>query len=240
MAKFTLPNGVKYEEKLYDIAYLEEMCGKQQNYLINTKYKSPLDHIPPLMGDLLVRLETEEGEELKMSSEEILKSHLQVEDLQFLLVKLREITFDEQYIIEGKECPHCQKKQDLVVNLAELEIIQPSQEKISMTVELPKAGVEAEYKPLTFGDLRKYAVDPDRLMNKASTSTAVMVLKRIGEDSDITEEKVEALKAKDIKVIQDNAPEYPHLDSKIEHTCKHCGEDFDFELESMVADFLLR
>jgi len=239
MAKLKLPNGVKIDDKHYDIAYLEEMCGKQQNYLINTKYKSPLDHILPLMDDLLIRIETEEGDELKLPMKEILKSHLQIEDLQFLLVKLREITFDEELIIEKKECPHCQHKQDLVIGLDELEIIQPSEDQ-SMTVHLPKEDVEAEYRPITFGDLLKYAVDPDRLLNKASTTTICMVLKRIGEETNITEERVESLKAKDIKTIREGSPDYPHLDTKIIHACKGCGEDFEFELETMVADFLLR
>ena len=119
--KFTLPNGLTGSGILFNQVYLEELTGKQQNYLINTKYKSPIDHIEPLLTDLIKRVESEDGQELDVPIKELINKHLSIEDTSFILAKLREITFGGTYILEKQECPHCQETQDLSIDLSSLE-----------------------------------------------------------------------------------------------------------------------
>jgi len=235
--KFTLPNGLTGSGILFNQVYLEELTGKQQNYLINTKYKSPIDHIEPLLTDLIKRVESEDGQELDVPIKELINKHLSIEDTSFILAKLREITFGETYILEKQECPHCQEKQDLSIDLGSLEIMTP--EKKENTTILPKSGLEVEYNPITFGKLKGYSSDPDQMLNNAVTSTLSMVVKRIGDNSNITEESIMELKALDNNHIQKNVPQQSHLDTKITHECKGCKVDFDIELEVLSSDFFV-
>jgi len=235
--KFTLPNGLSGNGVNYNVVYLEELTGKQQNYLINTKYKSPIDHIEPLLNDLLIRIESEDGQELDVPVKDIINKHLSIEDTSFILIKLREITFGGTYILEKEECPHCQEKQDLSIDLESLEIIK-ADDKPKITI-LPKSGLEVEYQPISFGKLKGYSSDPDQMLNNATTSTLSMIVKRIGETTHITEESIMELKALDTTHIQKNVPQQNHLDSKITHECKKCKKDFDIELEVLSSDFFV-
>ena len=235
--KFTLPNGLTGSGVLFNQIYLEELTGKQQNYLINTKYKSPIDHIEPLLTDLIKRVESEDGQELDVPVKDLINKHLSIEDTSFILAKLREITFGETYILEKQECPHCQAQQDLSIDLSTLEVMTPEEK--SNTTILPKSGLEVEYNPITFGKLKGYSSDPDQMLNNAVTSTLSMVVKRIGENSNITEESIMELKALDNNHIQNNVPQQKHLDTKITHECNGCKKDFDIELEVLSSDFFV-
>lgn len=235
--KFTLPNGLTGSGILFNQVYLEELTGKQQNYLINTKYKSPIDHIEPLLIDLVKRVESEDGQELDVPTKDLINKHLSIEDTSFILAKLREISFGETYILEKQECPHCQKTQDLSIDLSSLEIIK-GDDKENTTI-LPKSGLEVEYTPISFGKLKGYSSDPDQMLNNAVTSTLSMVVKRIGENSNVTEESIMELKALDNNHIQKNVPQQNHLDTKITHECNDCAKDFDIELEVLSSDFFV-
>lgn len=236
MSRLELPNGIRKDGKLYKFAHLEEMTGKQQDYLISQKYKSPLDHIEPVLGDLVTKIETAEGEVLEGNMKSIVTEVMQIEDVAFLLVKLREITFGDRHIFEKKECPYCEKKQDVLVYIDKLEII-PGDAEIK-PVELPKSKVKAEYRPLNFKGLRGYLLNAEKVVDEVTTSTLAMIVKKIGEDEEITIDKIKALPAMDLKTIKENTPKFHEIDTKIEHTCKGCGKDFDFDMEVFGSDFL--
>jgi hypothetical protein len=241
MYNFTLPNGIEIEGKLFNKVQLDELTGKQQNYLINTKYKTPLDHLEPLLSDLILKIQTEDGQELTAPKLHIIKDLLSLDDLTFILVKLREITFGEQFFFNKAECPHCKSKQakDVVVFLDKLEIIE-SKKKPQEDLKLPKSGLQIKYKPLTLGVLKSYAGDQDRLLNSAFTATMSMILAQLGDKTTVTEKDVEPLKAKDISFIEDNAPTYNKLDTEIVHECTECGKDFNLDMGVLSSDFFVR
>jgi len=236
MSRLQLPNGIKHEGKLYNIAHLEEMTGKQQNYLVNSKYKTPIDHIEPILADLITRFETQDGDELKLDKLEVVSNILQAEDATFLIVKLREITFGERHVFEKKECPHCNKKQDVLVNLDKLEVIKVEEQE--METELPKSGAVAKYRPLSMKRLRSYIHNVNDVLDSVTTTTLAMIIESVGEDTDITPEKVGAMSAKDLKHIKEHTPKYNTLDTSITHQCVGCKEDFDFDMEVLTSDFL--
>ena len=128
MDTFKLPNGFVHKDKLYNILELEELTGKQQNYLINTKYKSHIQHIQPILNDLVVDIKSEDGESLlsEIKKEDIILKTLPIEDIQFILVKLREISYGSQYYFDKAQCkcPHCEKSGNYKLELDSLEIIQ--------------------------------------------------------------------------------------------------------------------
>jgi hypothetical protein len=236
MSRLELPNGIKKDGKLYKFAHLEEMTGKQQDYLVNQKYKSQLDHIEPILADLVTKIETAEGEALDLNINKVITEVMQIEDVAFLLVKLREVTFGDRHIFEKKECPHCEKKQDILVYLNELGIIDGDTD--IKPVMLPKKKVEAQYKPLNFKGLRSYLLNAKTVIDEVTTSTLSMIVKSIGEDEDITIDKIKALPALDLKEIKLKTPKYNEIDTKITHACTGCGKDFDVDMEVFSSDFL--
>lgn len=236
MHRFKLPNGFHYDDKFYDVVFLNEVTGKQQNYLSNTKYKSQLDHILPVMADLIDSIKTEDGFDCPADSKVLIGEYLSVEDIQYLFVKLREVSFDEIMILEKQECPHCATKQDVKIDLDKLEVIKPESSRPNET-ELPKSKKQIKYRQLRYKDLQKHAAEPDTLLNNAFTATTFMIVGTIdGENT--TREMIESLPAKDIKHIQSNAPEYSHVDTDIIHECRSCSKDFDIKLDPLAPDFL--
>lgn len=238
MYTFDLPNGFTFEGHKVVKITIDEMTGKQQNYLVNTKYKSHLDHIEPLLTDLIMKVENDKAEEVQIDKKRLVNTLLSIEDLEFILIKLREITFGEDFFIEKYECPHCKAKNEIGIKLSALEVLPPKIEN-PLKNKLPKSGLEIEYKPIVLGILRRYASDYERLMNSATTSTISMALARLGDNENVTEADVEQLKAMDNMFIQKNAPGYKTIDTTIEHECHGCKKDFEYKLDPMNPDFFV-
>lgn len=241
MNEFTLPNGVIIDGVLYNKAHLDELTGKQQNYLVNTKYKSPVDHIERLLVDLLIDLRDASNTSIlnSVTKDHLVAKLLNIHDIQFLLIKLREISFGERYFFDKVECPHCRAKNSAQIKLNSLEIIHPENNPIPEEGHvLPKSGLKIEYKPLNLSELKAYGSDSERLMNNHVTESCVSLLKSLGSQAPSIE-SVEGLKAMDTQYIIDNAPKYAYLDNKLTHSCSSCKQDFDFELGELTPDFFV-
>jgi hypothetical protein len=238
MNEIKLPHGVLFDGTLYQTAYLNEITGKQQNYLVNTKYKSPVDHIEHLLFDLLVDLKDDNNTSIlpKVDKRHLITKLMQVEDIQLLLIKLRETSFGDDYYFESLKCPHCGAKNNASLKLSTLEIKRyPKPEK---TVHmLPKSKLEIEYKAMNLSDLKRLGSDQERLMNNHVTETMLTILKRLGDKYELTATDVEDLPALDNKFIAENAPAQDHVDDTITHECTSCKTDFDFNLGEMTPDF---
>lgn len=237
MNRFELPNGFKYQDKHFKFIYLNEMTGLQQDKLANSKYKTRIDHIEPILTDLIEKVEDENGERCEVDNLKLVTKLLEVADLEFCLVKLKEITFGEIHIEEGLECPHCSTKQEGKIRLDELEIVRPKEVK-PQTITLEKSGKEVVFKPLSFGTLKLYASDPEKLLNNASTSAAAMRIGKLGDNDKVSEMDVKSLPAKDITKIQREAPESSKIDLHFHHDCKSCSKEFEYDLEVLSPDFL--
>jgi hypothetical protein len=238
MNEIKLPNGVLFEGALYQIAYLNEITGKQQNYLVNTKYKSPVDHIEHLLFDLIADLRDESNNSLlaKVERRHLVTKLLQIEDIQVLLIKLREISFGSDYYFENLKCPHCGAKNSAKLDLESIELktFEPAK---SQPLILPKKNLEIEYKPMNLSDLKRIGSDQEKLMNNHVTETMLTILKRIGDNSNLVANDIESLAAMDTQFIAKNAPKYSHADTVVTHECTSCKVDFDFDLGEMSPDF---
>lgn len=237
MNRFELPNGFHYEDKHFKFIYLNEMTGLQQDKLANSKYKTRIDHVEPILVDLVDKVEDEAGNKCSADNTEIVTKLMEVADLEFALVKLKEITFGEIHLEEGLECPHCSTKQEGKIKLDELEVLRPEVAK-PQTITLEKSGKEVTFKPLCYSDLKRYASDPERLLNNASTSAAAMRIGKLGDNDKVSEMDVKSLPAKDITKIQKEAPESSKIDLHFYHNCKSCSKEFEYDLEVLSPDFL--
>ena len=160
MSKYKLPNGIKIEGKLYNLAEVDEIRGKHQNMLVNPSPKTPIDHVEPILTDLIIDITTSEGESIseKVMKKELILHKLPIQDIQFLLVKVREVTYGKDYFI-NLECPHCSAKNNAKLDLSTLQII-PREDKIEeKDMKLPKEGIEFRYRHMSLSQLLKMAVE---------------------------------------------------------------------------------
>ena len=177
MYTFTLPNGIALNGKLYNKATIDEMTGRQQDYLINPNYKSTVAHIKPIMCDLLQSITTQDEHKLevvdskradfhKANIEEIVLDYLSIEDLQFLIVKLREVTFGHNLFLDRPTCPHCNTKfgRDPKIDLAKLEIFDKGFKALDEhSTVLPKSGQKLVYRAMTLRNLIAEQSDINKL-----------------------------------------------------------------------------
>jgi len=220
MNEIKLPNGVLFNGTLYTTAYLDEITGKQQDYLVNTKYKSPVDHIEHLLMDLLKDLRDDSNTSIfpQVDKKHLITKLLQIEDIQALMIKLREISFGEDYFFDSLKCPHCGAKNHAKLMLNHLEL-KPANLKLDVERVLPKSGMSFDYKPMHLSDLKRIGSTQDQLLNNHVTETMLTIVKRLGDNESIKASDVQSLKALDNKFIAENAPTYAYLDNSITHEC---------------------
>ena len=150
-----LPNGFIDGQDYFKFAQIDELRGKQQNYLANRELVvGNIGHIPKILEDMILSLETEEGLTWKGNISEGIKK-LPTGDIETLLVKIRENTYGPRYYHEAK-CPHCEKViKNLRLDLDTLELTEMTIQELleKKTLTLPKSALEIELKPSYLEDL---------------------------------------------------------------------------------------
>lgn len=242
MSKFTLPNGVNLDGKLYNIVELDEIRGKHQNMLVNPNPKTPIDHIEPILSDLILDLHTVESESIfpAISRKDLVLNKLPIQDIQFLLIKVREISYDKQYHMK-LECNHCKAENNAKLDLSTLAVF-PRKDKIQPAEQiLPKEQIPFGYGHMSLSHLVKLALQDEKsdFMKEMTTSLTSYMLTNLGDNAKVQPSDLDNLKGSDLNYIRDNAPELAQIDMEVEHTCSSCGKDFKQELPVMAADFLL-
>ena len=163
-------------------------------------------------------------------------------DIMYLVYALRELTFGPTYIQEIN-CPECGAKQEIEVNISEMEvnILETDNIEEKLVVKLPVSKDTLQLKLLSSGDLK-------RLDKKVKTKTVKGKLKdpesyefliklmetivsRNGEDFESIEEKqnyADNLHMQDLVAIQNtlSAIEFG-INNTIVRTCNVCNEDVE-------------
>lgn len=242
MSKFTLPNGVNLGGKLYNIVQLDEIRGKHQNMLVNPNPKTPIDFIEPILTDLILDVHNSDSESIfpAISRKDLVLNKLPIQDIQFLLIKIREISYDKNYHMK-LNCTHCNAENNARLDLSTLAVT-PRKDKIQPAeMILPKDQIAYEYGHMSLGHLIKLAIQDDKneITKEMLTSLTSFMLARLGDNTKVQPSDLDNLKGSDLNFIRDNAPELAQIDMEVEHTCSACGKDFKQELPVMAADFLL-
>lgn len=174
---------------------------------------------------------------------------LHTSDIMYLTFMLRELTYGPEYVQEGT-CPECGHKQEIKVNINEMETIILSDEKAKKLSE----GVEVE---LSTGDkltinmlcigqskhierIIKNKVKQNKLkdpqsyemmLRLASSVTSIETKEASEIDYTTTENKInylDQLKMKDLSLIQNALNDFDFgLNRKIYRECENCGEDME-------------
>ena len=241
---FQLPNGLLDGMDLFNYVKIDEIKGKQQNYLANTELViGNIGHVPKLLADLVLSFQTKEGVVWKGKIEEAVDK-IPSGDVETILIKIRENTYGPRFFFEA-ECTHCgepNKNQELKLDTLELDIL-PLQEMIETThrlVKLPKSGQEVELKPLYLKDLFEVMKITQTKHDELVTSLAATSIKRIGDKTNITSSDIDNMPVKDILYIQKKVEEAKlegYIDTDIIVTCKKCKEEFTVKLNVFDPDF---
>lgn len=245
-----LPNGLIDGQDHFNIVYLDELRGKQQNYLADKNLAGNVGHVEKIVSDMITSLETEEGIKYRGEKEK-LPWLLPITDLETILIKVRENTFGPKYFFK-LPCNHCgEESKEMQLDLSTLEVAPIKLEDMvnakKRTIKLPKSKLKAELKPLYLTDLMKILKITKDESDKLITSLAALSLKKLGENSPVLPAHLDDLPVMDMThlgdVVQsDNEPKGIKLegsiDTEIEFDCAHCGKEAQSKLNVFDPFFL--
>lgn len=239
-----LPNGLLDGVDLFNYADVDELRGKQQNYLADRELVvANIGHIPKILEDCVLSLQTKEGLTWKGQMKDAIEK-LSIGDIETLLIKVRENTYGERFYFEAS-CPHCEHvNKNLRLDLDKLELdIMPVEEMVKagrLTFKLPKSGKEVEVKPLQLKDLFESLKVVKNKSTELVTSVIALSLKRIEDNTKVTPKDVEQLPARDLMALREFLESLKiegTIDTKIEQDCSKCGKEFETKLDVYSSDF---
>lgn len=246
--KFKLPNGLIDGMDRFDYVVIDELRGKQQNYLANQKLiVGNIGHVPKILEDLVLSFETEQGLKWKGKVADGINK-IPSQDIEAILIKIREKTFGPKFYFEG-QCPHCgHLNKNLRLDLDQLEMKYMSMEDMlkPKTVELPKAKEAEEpflvtLRPAYMDDLFKVVkLTAGKETDELVTSIVSIAIKSIGDKDSITQKDIENIRSSDLFHLQKELEKVElagSIDTEIITTCKECEKEFEEKLNSLDPNF---
>lgn len=236
-----LPNGLIDGADHFNYAEIDELRGKQQNYLANHELVSGnIGHIPKILSDMVLSLQTKEGLQWQGDMSKAIWK-LPSGDIETILVKIRENTYGDRFY-HGAVCSHCEhENKNLLLELNKLEVTAlPVAEMMSpKKVMLTKSQVEIELKPIYLKDLFDMIKITTSKKDKLITSLVPISMKSLkpkGSESPIspvTSDHIDELPVKDIADLQKHIEGIRlegSIDTNIEIECESCHKDFSIKL----------
>lgn len=239
-----LPNGLIDGMDHFNMARIEELKGRQQNYLSDKELiVGNIGHVPRILEDLVKSLETESGIVWQGNVKEALYK-IPVGDIETMLVRIREHTFGPKFYHET-ECPHCQhKNKDLRIDLDKLELkVMPLADimnNASRTTVMPKSQTETELKPLYMRDLFDAVKMATGKQDELVTTTLALSIKRMGAKTKVTTEDLKEVPVTDIMHLNDFAEKLTlegSIDTDIQTECSSCKKEFEYKLNVYDPSF---
>jgi hypothetical protein len=240
--RIELPNGFIDGLDLFNFCEIDELRGKQQNYLADQKLVvNNIGHVSKILGDVVLSFQTKEGLNWKgdIKNEGIWK--LPSSDIDTILIRLRENTYGPRFYHEAM-CSHCgHHHKQLRLNLDELEIKPISMEErmASKTVNLPKSQKKIELKPLYLKDMYEMLKISTDKQDKLITDSIKLAVKTI-DLKEPTHEDIENLPTSDLVYLNEQVDHIKlegTIDTDIEITCEECKKDFKVKLNPLRSDF---
>ncbi len=249
-----LPNGLLDGMDLFNYADVDELRGKQQNYLADKDLViGNIGHVPKILEDMVLSLQTKEG--LKWGgkiSEALYK--LPVGDLETILIKVRENTYGPRFYHEA-ECSHCKhnnKNLRLDLDKLALDVMSLDDMLKKKDVALPKSKILVELKPAYMKDLFEIVkLTHSNKHNTIITSLLSISINKLGFPnkekegeyswvSPVKNTDIDNIPASDLLHIQEQVKGVKlegSIDTDIEVTCSNCGQDFKVKLNPLDPNF---
>jgi hypothetical protein len=246
MKRIKLPNGLLDGVDLFNYAQIDELRGKQQNYLNNKDLViKNIGHIPRILEDLIKALENEQGLQWKGDIREAIEK-LPSGDIETLLIGIRENTYGAKLYHEV-ECPHCNHlNKDTKIDLDKLELDCMSAEemldKAKRTIKLPKSGKEVELKALYLKDMFESIKIATDKQDELITSSLSLFIKRIDNNNKVTSKDLDDMPSADIAYLNEMAEKNEMklegtIDTDITNECSKCKKEFNSKLNPYDPSF---
>lgn len=240
--RIQLPNGLLDGADLFNWATIDELRGKQQNYLADRSLiTNNIGHIPKILQDMILSLETAEGIKWQGKMEEAVYK-LPSGDIETVLVKIREKTFGPRYFHEAL-CSHCgHHHKNMCLDLSTLAIDpMPVQELINPhKILLPKSGLEVTVRPQFLKDLFALVSIANGEQGKLVTEGMRLSIKAVNGDPNVKPEVLEGLPSSDLYFLAEEIGKIKlegTIDTKIDIECSACHKEFSVKLNCFKPDF---
>jgi len=241
-----LPNGLVESSgmELFDYAEIDELKGKQQNYLVDESLViGNIGHVQKILEDLVLSFQNEQGLRWKGKISSGIQ-RLPVEDLEVILIRIREKTFGPEYFLSAK-CDKCGSEiKNLKLDLSKLEVDKLSLDEMMepKVVHLPKMDIEIELGPLRLKELLESLKLIKDKKDSLITGFLKLSMRRMGEKTNITNADIEKIPASDIYYLNKEAKNIKlmgNIDTNIQVKCtnKKCKQEFEFKLNPFDPDF---
>jgi hypothetical protein len=236
-----VPNGLLEGPDHFNLIEIDELRGKQQNYLADKDLVvGNIGHIPKILEDMVLSVQTEAGIKWRGKLIEVIQ-RLPSNDLETILIKIRENTYGPRFYHEAT-CPFCNEAtKDLRLDLDQLKVdfLTANELATVKSVLLPKTNIEAELKPIYLADMFKI-VDITKKSNELVTSILALSIKRLGDKSPVEPKDIDNIPASDLRAIQqymNDAKIEGTIDTNIELECSKCKKEFSIKLNCFDPSF---
>lgn len=240
--RIKLPTGIVDGMDHFNYVEIDELRGKQQNYLADQDLVvGNIGHIPKILGDMILSLETEEGVKWKGKNSDLVFK-LSKSDIETVLVKIREKTYGTRFY-HDEQCYHCgHENKNLKLDLNKLEIKTLTLEELlsEKSVVLPKSEKKVVFKPLRLKDLFELIKITKDKQNSLITSIAALSIQSIDDKTSIKPSDLEDIPVTDLKVLgeaQDKLDVEGSIDTTIQIKCSKCTEEFEVGLSCLDSSF---
>ena len=239
-----LPNGLIDGQDLFNFADIDELRGKQQNYLADKDLVvGNIGHLPKILSDMILSLQTKEGLIWKGKISEAINK-LPAGDLETILIRVRENTYGSRFYHESI-CPHCNHKEKnlrLDLDKLALDVMSVEEQTTPKLIQLTKCKKEVELKPIFLADLFNILKVTKNESSELVTALVSVSIKRLDEKSGITKLDIDNIPALDIMQLQqelDKVKLEGSIDTKIEITCsnKDCKKEYSIKLNCFDPSF---
>lgn len=239
-----LPNGLLDGADLFNVAEIDELRGKQQNYLANKELViNNIGHVPKILEDLIKSLQTKEGLAWGGDIKEAIYK-LSSGDIETILIRVREHTYGTRFYHEA-ECTHCgHMNKDLRIDLDKLEVktmtVEEMMNKESRTTKLPRSQKEVEFKPLYLKDMFEALKFTVNNQDELVTHAVALSIKRIDQTMKVTSKDIEELPSADIGHLNDVVSGIKlegSIDTEIINECGKCRKEFTSKLNPYEPSF---
>lgn len=237
-----LPNGLLDGVDLFNYCEIDELRGKQQNYLANAQLViNNIGHVPKILGDMVLSFQTKEGLTWKGNIKDGIE-RIPSGDIETILIKIRENTYGPRFYHEAicSHCGHHHKELRLDLDKLNLDVMSATQLMTAKKVKLPKSGIELELRPQYMKDLFaaiKINVDSS---DKLITEALKLSIKTINGKDDFKPEDIENIPVSDLVYLNTEVEKIKlegTIDTSIEITCANCEKDFSVRLNPLKPDF---
>jgi len=246
--------GLHHEGKDYNVANFEELTGKQQNYLMRfddilelkekysndpQKLKEELSflnlrsHLPVILSDLTSDLQNDIGELYPKKSSEFIYE-LPIEDIYFLLINIRELSFGHMLPLKVT-CDVCgtvqigKKGAGIFLELDKLEY-----KRVSPETSRKEIVTHKDHKIVLKRRGLKEALQLENIFKDHPkdmyTYTLLLAIESI-DGKKPTTEILESLTAKENNLIKEEVDKMNiEIDLNFEHICEKCKEELIYPL----------